>query len=118
MNARSSRIAIAFSSLALVAATAACSSGAPDEENAGKATGEVTAQKQEEGATTETATVTPQSTTDCQEPDPSTLEPSEEESAAPDEHFVATGQSCGPGRSLRPYQANACRVGVTSAGTG
>lgn len=31
---------------------------------------------------------------------------------------IAAGLSCGPGHSLRPFRANACRVGVSSAGTG
>ncbi len=103
------------SSLAIVIATAACSSG-PDETTGESADG-VTAAKEGDGPSTETAPVPPRSTTDGLGEDQSVLEPVDE-GAAPGEQFVAAGQSCPDGRSLRPYRANACRVGVSSAGTG
>lgn len=125
MNARSSRIATALSCLAFVATTAACSGGPGDgDTSTDESAGAITAQKAPAGdttattETTETAKVTPQSTTEGCATDQSTLEAANEESVAPEESFVAAGQACGAGRSLRPYRANACRVGVTSAGTG
>lgn len=123
MNASSSRIAIALSCLALVATTVACSAGPDGGDTSDEAAGALTAPKlaeptapvEDEGPATWTGSVTAQAT--AGDADQSTLEAGEED-LAPDEQFVAAGQSCGSGRSLRLYRANACRVGVTSAGTG